>query len=221
MGQLRREPREKDRLRVPVSEELRRLLKEVNFLINESKRNADVRVDYDDAIQLENLIGGRVGTKKRPFEFTYYPEGKGKKSRWRLALHPLEIEDIADGCMTELTLYCCRTPGCGHQSTDREDLCDCDYVEDLYSGNVKFPEATEALRRIGVSGVTPESTREEVIGLLGEPTFSGGGQKDPTFGFIWPWIKYHRFDCQLRFEFGKGGGIRLVSILEPDWEPGK
>ena len=101
----RPKPKEKERRRVEIPVDLRDALREAQFLIAESKRDPDVRVDYDDAIQCGCLVGGRVKTGKRPFKFTYYPEGdRTTKARWRLALHPLEIEDIADGCMTELTL---------------------------------------------------------------------------------------------------------------------
>ena len=217
---LRRQPREKESRRISIPDDLRASLAEVNSLIKQSKRDPDVRIDYDDAIQLENLVGGRVGEPKRPYEFTYN-SGGDKNARWHLALHPLEIEDISDGHMTEMTLYCCKSADCGRKSNDPEFLCDCDYVDDPYSGNIEFPAAEEALRRLGVAGISAQSTRENVVEVLGEPTFMGGGLKDSTFGYISPWIKYHREDCQLRFEFGKDGRIRLVSILEPNWEPGK
>lgn len=219
---LRPQRKEKERRRVEIPLDLRDALREAHSLIAESKRDPDVRVDYDDAIQYNCLIGGRIGTRKRPFEFTYYPDGDRKtKARWRLALHPLEIEDIADGCMTELTLYCCRTPDCGHKSNDPDDLCDCDYVEDPYFGNIKLSDADEALRRIGLPQITQSSTRADIVQALGEPEEVGGGEKHPSFGYIWPWIKYFRTDCQIRFEFQKSGRLRMLSIMEPDWEPGK
>lgn len=219
---LRREPKEKERRRVEIPVDLRDALREALILIAESKRDPDVRVDYDDAIQCGCLIGGRTGTRKRPFEFTYYPDGdRQTRARWHLVLHPLEIEDIADGYMTELTLYCCRTPDCGHKSNDPEHLCGCDYVEDPYFGNVKPADTDEAIRRIRLPQITPSSTRTEIVEILGEPQEVGGDEKHPSHGYVWPWIKYHRADCQLRFEFQKSGALRMLSILEPDWEPGK
>lgn len=218
----RPQPKEKERRRVEIPIDLRAALQEAHFLIAESKHDPDVRVDYDDAIQCGCLIGGRIGTGKRPFEFTYYPERESKtRGRWHLALHPLEIEDIADGWMTELTLYCCRTPDCGHKSNDPEDLCDCDYVEDPYFGNIKLPDIHEALRRIGLPEITHSSTRTEIVEVLGEPQEVGGGEKHPMLGYVWPWIKYFRTDCQIRFEFNRSGALRMLSIMEPDWEPGK
>ena len=59
-----------------------------------------------------------------------------------------------------------------------------------------------------------------MIALLGEPTQVGGGQKSPASGYTHPWIKYHRPDCQLHFEFQKKV-IQRVTVLPPDWEPGK
>ncbi len=218
---LRAQPKEKERRKIVIPDELRDAIREAHFLIGESKRDPDVRVDYGDAIQCGCLIGGRVGSKDRPFEFSYYPDAdRSSKSRWHLALHPLEIEDIADGCMTELNLYCCKSPDCGHKSTDPDRLCNCDYVEDPYSGNVKLTDVDEALRRIGLPEITQNASREEIVQLLGDPQETGGGEKHPTIGYIWPWIKYRRPDCQLRFEFQKSGQLRGLSILDPNWEPG-
>lgn len=218
---LRAEPNEKERRKVAIPEDLRDAIREAHYLIGESKRDPDVRVDYDDAIQCGCLIGGHVGSKKRPFEFTYYPAGdRSAKSRWKLALHPLEIEDIADGCMTEINLYCCKSPNCGHKSTEPEVLCDFDYVDDPYTGNVNLSDTDEALRRIGIFDITQNSTRNEIVQLLGNPQKTGGGGKRPAFGYVWPWIKYLRTDCQLRFEFQKSGRLRGISILDPNWKPG-
>jgi hypothetical protein len=218
---LRAQPKEKERRKVVIPDDLRDAMQDVHYLIGESKRDPDVRVDYDDAIQCGCLIGGRIGSKKRPFEFTYYPDAeRSSKSRWHLALHPLEIEDIAHGCLTELTLYCCKTPECGYKSSEPDHFCSCDYVEDPYFGNIKLAEVDEALRRIGLSEITQHSSRVDIERLLGDPQETGGGEKHPTIGFIWPWIKYRRPDCQLRFEFQKTGKIRGISILDPNWEPG-
>jgi len=219
---LRPQPKEKERRRVEIPADLRDALREAHFLIAESKHDPDVRVDYDDAIQCGCLIGGSVGTRQRPFEFTYYADGfRQSKALWHLALNPLEIEDICDGHMTELTLFCCRTPDCGHKSNDPEDRCDCDYVEDPYFGNIKPCDTEEALRRIGLPQITQSSTRGDIVQVLGEPPEFGGGEKHPAFGYVWPWIKYSRTDCQVRFEFQKSGALRMLSIMEPDWEPGK
>lgn len=218
---FRADPKEKVRQKVSIPEDLRDAIREAHYLIGESKRDPDVRVDYDDAIQCRCLIGGRVGSKKRPFEFKYYPDGdRSAQSRWKLALHPLEIEDIADGFLTELNLYCCKSPDCGHKSNDPEDLCDCDYIDDPYFGNVKLSDTDEALRRIGISDITQNSSRNEIEQLLGDPQETGGDEIHPTLGYIWPWIKYLRTDCQLRFEFQKSERLRGISILDPNWKPG-
>ncbi len=218
---LRAHRKEKERLKIAIPDELRDAIREAYFLIGESIRDPDVRLDYGDAIQCGCLIGGRVGSKKRPFEFTYYPAtDRSSKSRCHLSLHPLEIEDIVDGCMTELILYCCRSPECGHRSTDPDRRCSCEYVEDPYSGNIKLTDADEALRRIGLPEITQDASRDEIVQQLGEPQETGGGEKHATFGYIWPWIKYHRVDYQLRFQFQKSGRLRGISILDPNWKPG-
>lgn len=78
---LRVEPKEKEKRRVAIPEDLRDAMRDVHYLIRESQRDPDVRVDYDDAIQCGCLIGGRVGSKKRPFEFTYFPNGSVSPGR--------------------------------------------------------------------------------------------------------------------------------------------
>ena len=59
---LRAEPKEKERRTVAIPDDLRDAIREAHYLIGESKRDPDVRVDYDDAIQCGCLIGGRVGS---------------------------------------------------------------------------------------------------------------------------------------------------------------
>lgn len=117
-------------------------------------------------------------------------------------------------------LHCGLTRACRVMATAPDDLCDCDYIDDPYYGNVKLTDVDEALRRMGLSKITSDVSREEVIRMLGDPQEAGGGEKTPTLGYIWPWIKYHRVDCQLRFEFQKSGQLRGLSILDPDWKPG-
>ncbi len=218
---LRAEPKEKEKRRVAIPEDLRDAMRDVHYFIGESQRDPEICVDYDDAIQCGCLTGGRVGSKKRPFEFTYFPNGdRSAQSGWELALHPLEIEDIADGCMTEVSLYCCKSPECGHKSTDKEALCKCDYVNDPFVGRIGLSDMDEALRRIGVTGITRKTSRNEILQLLGAPQVSGGGGFHPTFGYVCPWINYMRTDCQLRFEFQKSGRLRGISIHDRNWKPG-
>ena len=79
---LQRKP--KDRRKVPIPAELRDSLHEVFELIQQAKSDPDIRLDYDDAIQVGAVCGGRIGTKPRPYVLTYYPEGDGERGRWFL-----------------------------------------------------------------------------------------------------------------------------------------
>ena len=56
--------------------------------------------------------------------------------------------------------------------------------------------------------------------IFGIPERSGGGINHESLGFIRPWVSYRRDDCQLRFEFDIDDRIRMVTVLERDWEPG-
>lgn len=213
------QPKPKERRRIPVPLDLRDGLTEAFQLIKESRSDPDVRIDFDDAIQVGRLCGGKVGDKRRPFEFSYYPEGI-TKARWELAFHPLEIEDIVDGRDTELTLYCCTTPDCEFKSNNANSYCHCDYVEDPYFGSFSFPVANDKLVHWNLPAFTSSTTRQDIIDVLGPP--GAAGEACEVHGIKIPvWIKYYRDDCQVHFQFGRRGQLQMVSFMEPDWDPDK
>jgi hypothetical protein len=215
------QPKPKQRRKVPIPAELRESLHEVFELVQRSKCDPDIVLDYDDAIQVGRVCGGRYGKKPRPFVLTYYPEGDSEQGLWFLTLHRTEIEDMGDGRIAEVTLYCCASPECRCKFREPDEHCFyCDYVNDPDYGTFVFPEAESKLAQRGVTGLSGESTRADVVAALGPPDATGGGSKQPPLGYIWPWIAYRRADCQLRFEFGKGR-VRNVTVMEKDWEPGK
>jgi hypothetical protein len=126
----RLEPKEKDRRKVPIPPELRESLAEVYELIQQAKHDPDIPLGYDDAIQVGAVCGGKFGKKPRPFVLTYFPDGDGKRGRWYLRLHRTDIEDIGDGRMTEITMYCCTGPDCRRKFREADDHCFyCDYTE--------------------------------------------------------------------------------------------
>jgi hypothetical protein len=217
------QPKTKDRRKVPIPAELRDSLREVFELIQQAKHDPDIRLDYDDAIQVGAVFGGRYGKKPRSYVLTFYPEGDAERGRWFLTFDRTEIEDIGDGRMGEITLYCCTSPECRCKFREPDDHCFyCDYADDPNYGTFAFPEAASKLAERGAVGLSESSTKENVVAVLGAPDETGGGAKHQGLGFVWPWIKYRRPDCQLRFEFNKGGTqIRSVTIMEKDWEPGK
>ncbi len=217
---MREDPKPKNKERVTIPSRLREAMQEVRWTIEESERDMDVRVDYGDAIQADSLVGGRIGDDKRPYEFLYYAGEENRDHRWHLALSKLDIDDIAEGFQTELTLYRCQNKACGHTANRPDRLCGCDYDRDDFFDNYPIARAAEILERLKVPPFDEATTRSEVIAQLGDPTESGGGFKDSTLGYIHRWIKYQREDCQLRFEFGNKGKLTIVSVLEPDWEPG-
>jgi hypothetical protein len=218
---FRLQPKPKKRRKVPIPSDLREAMQEVLSLIKESKRDPDVNIDFDDAIQIGSLCGGRYQKKPNRFDFRYYPERGQQSGTWYLDLHDCDIEDIADGRLTEITLHCCTSPTCGRKFSKPDGHCDCDYVKDPDFGIFQFPEAGEKLKQRGIVGISESSTRKNVLTILGLPDESGGDIKDSILGYISPWIKYRRVDCQLRFEFGSEDRIRNITVLEKDWEPGK
>lgn len=108
--------------KVPVPAGLRDDLREIWDLIRRARRDPDIPLDFDDAIQVERTCGGRCPSDRKRFDLTYYPEGH-PHCAWDLRLHKLEIEDIADGVMTEVALWSCSSPDCDCKSSAPMDRC--------------------------------------------------------------------------------------------------
>jgi len=127
----RRDPKPKDHRKVQVPDELRVSLREVFELIQQAKHDPDIVLDFDDAIQVGAVCGGRYGKKPRPYVLTYFPQGDTQRGRWYLTLHRTEIEDIGDGRTTEIRMYCCTSPECRCKFREADDTCFyCDYTEE-------------------------------------------------------------------------------------------
>ncbi len=124
------QPREKERRKVPVPPELRESLREAHELIHQAKYDPDIAMDFDDAIQVGAVCGGMYSKKQRPFVLTYFPEGDAERGRWFLTLHHTEVEDIGDGRMTEIAMYCCTGRDCRCKFREADVHCFyCDYTE--------------------------------------------------------------------------------------------
>lgn len=127
----RKNVKPKDRRKVQIPDELRESMREVHEYLLDAERNDDVSIDFDDAIQVGAVCGGRTGAKKRPFVFTYYPSGDSRRGCWSLTLDRFEIEDIGDGHMTEIKMHCCTSPNCRTKSREADTTCFyCDYDDD-------------------------------------------------------------------------------------------
>jgi hypothetical protein len=124
-------PKPKERRKVAIPADLRDSLREVFDLIQQAKDDPDIILDFDDAIQVGGVCGGRYGKKARPYVLTYYPEGDTKRGKWYMTLHGTEIEDIADGRMSEISMYCCTSTDCRCKFREEKEACSyCDYEQD-------------------------------------------------------------------------------------------
>ena len=154
-------PKPKERRKVPIPAELRDSLLEVFELIQQAKHDPDIVLDYDDAIQVGAVCGGRYGKKPRPYVLTYFPEGEGKRGRWYLTLHRTEIEDIRDGRMTEITMFCCSSPECHCKFREEKENCFfCDYEDDA--------ETRSSQARLEALAQTVNTKEEWIAGYLRE-----------------------------------------------------
>jgi len=166
-------PQTKDRRKVPIPYELRESMREVREVIKEADRDPDdLPIDFDDAIQVGAVCGGRIGSADRPFEFTYYPDGDRRHGRWFFGLHETEIEDIADGLMSEITMYCCTSPDCRCKFRDESETCFfCDYEDDAETITIK-QQLNELAKTVtskeewvtGYSRIKPEASGMSLIG---------------------------------------------------------
>ena len=219
MRRAQRRPKERRRVSIPA--ELRESLRAVWDLIQQATHDLEINLDYDDAIQAGALCGGRIGERSRPYVLTYFPAGEDSRGRWFLTLHHTEIEDIADGRMSDIAMHCCTAPDCRCKFRESDGLCFyCDYVPDPEYAHLSLEDALPRLAAMGITGLTSSATRDDILTALGQPQESGGDDPNLAHLNIKPWIKYHRPDCQLRFEFGQHRVIEAVTFMPVDWRPG-
>lgn len=63
------------------------------------------------------------------------------------------------------------------------------------------------------SGIDASSGHAVIDKALGPPRKSGGGKPDPLMGYIHQWATYGVNGYKVRFEFGKAGQLRMVSLM--------
>jgi hypothetical protein len=206
-------PKPKERRSVPIPDNLRSSLRDVRQIIQDSVNNPDSRIDYGDAIQADGICGGRTGKKLRPFVLTFFPADDWERGRWFLTLHQTEIEDIADGVLASLPMYCCRSADCRCKFREPDDQCFfCDYESDPDRGRFTMPEATSRLEAIGIRGVSESLTFEATKALFGDPFKQGGGGVVSGIT-VDPWAKFRIGDRDIHIEFGtRSGRITAVTI---------
>lgn len=206
-------PKPKERKLVPVPDELRTSMKEVAELLRDAERDPDVAIDYDDAIQVGRVCGGRIGKGVRPFVLTYYPADDWERGKWFLTLNPTEIEDVADGTLESILMYCCVSSDCRCKFREPVDHCFyCDYDSDPDRGTFPIPEALARLESLGVNGLSESSTLEDVKATVGEPFRTGGGGVVSGLT-IHPWAKFRVGEQVVHVEFWtKSGRIKAVTL---------
>ncbi len=144
---------------IPIPFELRDAFHGVVNLLEEKERNPDdVNIDFDDAIQIGGLCGGR--NRRGYLDFTWHL-GTEPRCKWFFSLHEFEIQNYAHGIVSELQLYMCDTATCMCGSALSEFTCfHCDYVE-------TDPTALQ-MRRRAISITSKEQFVAEMLQL--EPT---------------------------------------------------
>lgn len=57
-------------------------------------------------------------------------------------------------------------------------------------------------------------SESDVIDLLGEPVFSGGGKHDLLLGYINRWVKYEKNGYNLHIEFNENDLLSKISVMK-------
>jgi hypothetical protein len=132
---MRREvPKPKVQETVKLPQRLVEFLKYAHDLIVEEDDAATI--SSDDLIQIEEVRGYLLaygGLKEEggsQFAFCYFVQPKQTRKKWEFELSRMQIADIAEGRLTELTLWACRSPDCGCKFQTPDETCFyCDYEE--------------------------------------------------------------------------------------------
>ena len=90
--------------KVPVTEELKNDMKLVCEFLDEFADDPDTNIDFDDAIQIGSLCGGRVNPKTDTYQFTFYLPSGGY---WSFEYKRYMLDDIADGISKTITVDEC------------------------------------------------------------------------------------------------------------------
>jgi hypothetical protein len=182
---------------VPVPPSLREFMWDVSDRIRAADDSATTV--SDDLLQCEQGYGGlREGGR---FDFVFFPNGQ---DRWEFSLLADEIDEIGSGHRNELRVRVNDEP-----SADPWSL-----------GNLDLSQALKKLDSIGVKGLSQNSSRADVIALLGKPGAQGGDEPSPRRRYAEPWVKYWLPQCQVHFVFFRSGKLRRISIMPVDWRPG-
>jgi hypothetical protein len=84
---------------VEVPDELRQNMRDVCEYLDEVANDRDVDIDFDDAIQMGALCGGRFNRRKDLYNFSYY---LANDDVWNFRVPRTILDGIADGSIREL-----------------------------------------------------------------------------------------------------------------------
>lgn len=181
----------------PVPHPLREFMVDVTDRIRAQDDSATTV--SDDLLQCEQGYGGL--SEDGLFDFVFFPN---KQDRWEFRVLADEIDEI----------------GSGHRKEVRVRINDYPPLDPWSLSNLDLPDALTKLESIGVTGVSQESSRADIVGLLGDPGAQGGGEPVPGRRHAEPWIKYWMPQSQVHFAFSRSGKLRRISFMPRDWQPG-
>jgi hypothetical protein len=116
---------------VAVPQEVRAAMQDIVKLIDVGDERT--RIPADDLIQIGCACGGLWYDDSGRYAFTLYLSGI-TPYRWWVVLSQKDIEDIARGSMTTLSLWGCMDERCAFKSSDRNSRCPwCDDGADRYA----------------------------------------------------------------------------------------
>lgn len=96
-----REETESLQLSVEVTSELKTDMKDVCEYLDDVANDPDENIDFDDAIQIGSLVGGRISRRKDTYLFSHRT---ANGSVWTFSVPRTVLEGIADGTIAKLSV---------------------------------------------------------------------------------------------------------------------
>lgn len=98
---IERVEREHREMKVTVTQELQTDMKEVCLYLDEVANDRDENIDFDDAIQIGSLCGGRMNRRREIYYFSYFADND---EVWSFEVPRTVLDGIADGSFKTLTV---------------------------------------------------------------------------------------------------------------------
>lgn len=116
MSDRKRVERKLVETRVAVTPELQSDMRDVCGYLDDVADDPDENIDYDDAIQIGSLCGGRLDRRRDTYLFSYYLDNGDV---WSLKVPRTVLDGVADGSIDKLTVNASVPKDVANQAVNR------------------------------------------------------------------------------------------------------